>query len=133
MTFAELFRGYWWLIFPLFGMLMAFWGMITNERRTRHLLELMKSYSDQGKEPPADLVRMVTQGTDEWGAPASPQNRLSDRIWSMVTFLALATGFATAYAFTRNEDWSWVFLMVAVTMAVMACGALLIILLGPKQ
>jgi hypothetical protein len=136
MTFAELFRGYWWLIFPLFGMFMAFWGMFSSERRTRHLLELMKSYSDQGKDPPPDLVRMVAQSVDEYGVhtPSSPQNRMSERLWSFVTFAALAAGFATAYAFTNMhaEDWSWVFLAVAVAMGVMAIGALAMLLFGPK-
>lgn len=135
MTLAELFRGYWWLIFPVFGMFMAFWGMISSERRTRHLLDLMKSYTDQGKEPPADLVRMVAQGLDDDGyhAPSSRQNRFSDRLWTLVTFLALAVGFSTAYAFNQAESWSWVFLMVAVTMAIMAVGALLVLLLDAKK
>lgn len=135
MSFAELFHGYWWLIFPVFGMAMAFWAMMSSERRTRHLFDLMKSYTDQGKEPPADLVRMAAQSVDEYGihTPSTPQSRTSERMWSLVTFAALAAGFATAYAFTsQTEDWAWVFLAVAVAMAVMAFGALVLLVFGPR-
>jgi hypothetical protein len=29
----ELFRDFWWLIFPIFGMVMAAWSMAQEERR----------------------------------------------------------------------------------------------------
>ncbi|MGE0739894.1 MAG: hypothetical protein AB7O98_01020 [Hyphomonadaceae bacterium] len=29
----ELFRDYWWLMFPVFGMIMAAWGMASEGRR----------------------------------------------------------------------------------------------------
>jgi len=30
----ELFDDYWWLMFPIFGMVMAAWGMAQDGRRT---------------------------------------------------------------------------------------------------
>jgi len=34
-SFTDLFVSFWWLIFPIFGMFIAIWGMIANERRAR--------------------------------------------------------------------------------------------------
>lgn len=135
MTFADLFDQYWWLIFPIFGMTMGFWGMVSNERRSRSMMEVMKSYVEQGKEPPPDLVRMVTQSMDEYGvhSPSSQANRRAEGVWTVVTFAALAAGFAVAYVFNQGEDWSWVFLAVTVAMAVTAIGGLLVLFLGRKS
>ena len=40
MTLAD-FHQYWWLIFPVFGMGMGFYGMVASDRRTRHTLDLV--------------------------------------------------------------------------------------------
>jgi hypothetical protein len=54
---GDLVRDFWWLAFPLAGMAMAGLTMMQTERRKRALLGMVKSYIDQGKEPPAELVR----------------------------------------------------------------------------
>ncbi len=57
----------------------------------------------------------------------------SNRAWTFVVFLALAAGFGTGYYFMRAESWSFAFLIVAVTMGVMAVGALLLLIFGRKS
>ena len=52
MNFAELFASYWWIIFPIFGMGMGLFGMVDSSRRTRQMMDLMKTYAEQGKDPP---------------------------------------------------------------------------------
>jgi hypothetical protein len=37
----DLFRDYWWLMFPVFGMIMAFWGMTAEQRREDEKLRRM--------------------------------------------------------------------------------------------
>lgn len=128
----SLFRDYWWLIFPIFGMAMGVAGMFSSERRSRDVIALIKSYTDQGKEPPPELLRLAAKDWDEDGVVTSPQARAQGAGWTFFTFAALTAGFAVAYAFTKNEDFSWVFLAVAVGMAVFALGGLVMMFVGRK-
>lgn len=127
MTFEELFRGYWWLIFPVFGMFIALIGMFQAENRNRQVLTLIKSYLDQGKEPPPELLKMAQERSDyemDMGVPA----RRNDSAWTFVVFLALAAGFGVGYWWVRDQEWSFAFLIVAVVMGVLAIGSLIIAL-----
>lgn len=130
MTFEELFRAYWWLIFPIFGMFMAIWGMFSSERRARDVISLIRSYTDQGKEPPPELLKLALQEEAARGV-ASPDRRRSDA-WTFVVFAALAAGFTTGWWWVRGEDFAFAFLIVAVTMGVLALGSLLILIFGRK-
>jgi hypothetical protein len=131
----DLFRDYWWLIFPIFGMYMAVRGMSHSERNTRNVIDLIKTYTDQGKEPPAELLQLAARGLqDDDNAPETPQSRRRGWIWTFFLFAGLAAGFATGYAFASPaEDWAWLFLAVAVAMAVMALGALAMLMFGGKS
>jgi Flp pilus assembly protein TadB len=129
---ADFFSSYWWLIFPIFGMVMAFQGAADAERRTRRTLEVIRSYVEQGKEPPAELLKMAQKSDDDddWGM-GSGQGKNS-RAWAFVTFAALAAGFGVGYWWVRAEDFAFAFLIVAVTMGVLALGALGILIFGRK-
>jgi hypothetical protein len=131
MTWDELFRGYWWLIFPVFGMVMAVWGMASSERRTASVMDLIKSYTDQGKEPPAELLRLAVQQDSDSPSLTSPGKQNSSA-WTFVVFAALAAGFGAGWYMMRGEDIEFAFATVAITMAVMAVGAFLIMLFGRK-
>lgn len=127
MTFEELFRGYWWLMFPVFGMFIALVGMFQAENRSRQVMKLIKSYLDQGKEPPPELLKMAQERSDyemDMGVPAQRQSGL----WSFFVFLALTAGFSVGYWWIREESYSFAFLIVAVTMGVLAIGSLVIAL-----
>jgi len=132
-TFAEFFARYWWLMFPIFGMFMAFYGTISSERRTRATMDLIKSYVEQGKEPPPELLKLATkvEDGDDWGFGPAP-NTGNSRAWTFVTFAALAVGFGAGYWWVRAEDYAFAFLIVAVTMGVLAVGSLLILLFGRR-
>jgi hypothetical protein len=123
MSFAEFFRDYWWLMFPIFGMAMAVMGMFQSERRSNQAMDVIKSYIDQGKEPPAELLKLAAEGDN-----ARPRNTPQDhRAWSFITFAAIAAGMGTGYYFVQSQDWSFVFLIGAVTMGVMALGSLVLL------
>ncbi len=129
----ELFRDFWWLMFPIFGMIMAGTGAFTSERRSRNVIDLIRTYTDRGQEPPPELLKLAAKDWDEEGNVTSPQSRTQSNGWSFFTFAALAAGFAVAYAFIQKaEDWAWIFLAVAAGMAVMAVGALVMLYLGRK-
>lgn len=123
MNFEELFRDFWWLLFPIFGMSMGLWGMSSSERRSRDVMNVIKSYVDQGKEVPPELLRMAQS---DWQAPANQPSQQQNNVWSFFTFAAIAAGFSVAWWFTRAEVWSISFLVVAITFGVLAVGALFI-------
>jgi hypothetical protein len=125
MSFEELFRDFWWLMFPIFGMGMGLWGMSSSERRSRDVMNVIKSYVDQGKEVPPELLRMAQS---DWQAPPNQGTPQQSTWWSFFTFAALAAGFTVGWWFVRAEMWSFAFLVVAVTMGVLALGALVIAL-----
>jgi Flp pilus assembly protein TadB len=123
-----LFRDYWWIMFPIFGMAMAFWGMFSSERRTKSVLDLIKTYADQGKEPPAELLRLATQE-----AEATQSQQRQGNGWSFVVFAALAAGFGVGWYMVQGQDYAFAFLIVAVTMGVMAAGSLLVLLFSRSK
>jgi len=131
MNFEELFRDFWWLIFPIFGMGMAVTGMSQADRRTKTMVDLIKSYTDQGKEPPPELLRLAAQSFEQEN-PNTPATRQQSNAWSFVVFAALTAGFAVGWWWIRDQDYAFAFLIVAVTMGVLALGSLLILILSRK-
>ena len=53
------FHDYWWLMFPIGAFLFGAWDRWLAYRRSRDHLDLIRSYSEQGKEPPPELLRGV--------------------------------------------------------------------------
>jgi hypothetical protein len=125
MTFEEFFRDFWWLMFPVFGMFIAIIGMVQAESRSRQVMNLIKSYVEQGKDPPPELLKMAQERSDYEMDVGVPTQRNSG-LWTFVVFFALAAGFGVGYWYVRAEDWAFPFLIVAVTMGVLAIGALII-------
>ena len=127
----DLFRDYWWLIFPIFGMWMSVRGGQSTERSQQRVLDLIKSYADQGKDPPPELLAMAQKGLDESVDAAGGQGR-NDQAWTFITFAALAAGFGTGWYLNQAESYAWAFLIVTVTMGVFAVGSLLVVFFGRK-
>lgn len=127
----ELFRDFWWLIFPLFGMFMALRGGVSSERSQQRVLDLIKSYTDRGQEPPPELLAMAQKGLDEAVDAAGGPGK-NDHAWSFVIFAALAAGFGVGWYVAREQDYAFAFLIITVTMSVLALGSLLILMFGRK-
>jgi hypothetical protein len=101
--FYWLFSRFWWLIFPLFwmgAMVMAHWS---RHARANRALDIVKSYADQGKEPPAELMKSLQGDVGGWcgrgGWRHSPERHMHRAI--LFGCLALAFGFLT---FWRGDD-----------------------------
>lgn len=125
MDFGNLFAAYWWLIFPIFGMVMALTSAQQSERRARQALDTIKIYVEQGKEPPPELLRLASKTDDDDDTPGSAS---SSRAWSFIVFAGLAAGFGTGYYFARAEDYAFAFATIAVAMTVFALGALVLLI-----
>ena len=55
----DLFRDFWWLLFPLSWFVIAGWRSFLRDRRRTDALSLLRTYKDKGQEPPAELTRMA--------------------------------------------------------------------------
>jgi hypothetical protein len=55
----DIFRSYWWLLFPIGFFIFGAWDRWLAYKRSRDHLELIKTYAAQGKEPPPELVKAV--------------------------------------------------------------------------
>ncbi len=133
MTATQLFVGYWWLIFPIFGMLMGFVGMFLSDRRASKTMDLIKSYVDQGKEVPPELLKLASYEMNDGMSSGMGRTPTENRLWTFVTFAALGAGFAVGYWFVRTESWAFAFAIVAIVMGIMAFGALLLLIFGRKS
>jgi hypothetical protein len=131
MTFAALFSQYWWLMFPIFGMGMAVLGMFQDDSRSRKTMDLIKSYVDQGKEPPPELLKLATQDADS--AAWRGDSKKSDGAWTFIVFAGVSAGLGTGYYFVRAEDYAFAFLIGAVATGVMAVGALVLLISGRRS
>lgn len=129
MSFEEFFRDFWWLMFPVFGMVIALLGMVQTESRNQQVMRLIKSYVDQGKDPPPELLKLASQPGDydmnmNFQSPRQPQSRA----WTFLVFLALAVGNGVGYWYSRGEGYEFAFLVVGAVMGVLAIGSLVILL-----
>jgi hypothetical protein len=109
---------------------MAVMGMFQAERRSNKTMDLIKSYVDQGKEPPAELLKLAMEDSD---AESWSNNPGDNRAWSFIVFTALSAGLGAGYYFVRAESWAFALLIGAVVTGVMAVGALFILLFGRKS
>lgn len=76
-TFEDLFRSYWWLMFPLFWFIAGAWHSLINLRRHRDNLDLIKTYVASGKEIPPSLMESLNKPTldDDWDEPRGRRGR----------------------------------------------------------
>lgn len=133
MSLTALFYSFWWLIFPIFGMTMGLVGMLLSDRRATRTMDLIKSYVDQGKDPPPELLKLASYEMNDGMSSGMGRTPTENRLWTFVTFAALASGFGVGYWFMRAESWSFAFAIVAIVMGVMAIGALLLLIFGRKS
>ena len=109
--FYWLFSRFWWLIFPLFWMVMALAWAWSRHSRANRALDIIKTYADQGKDPPPELVKGLQDGMaggycgrDGWyGWRYSPERRLNRALF----FTALACAFAILMFWGHDDGGYW--------------------------
>ena len=126
----DLFRSYWWLLFPMAWFVVMGWSSWMNYRRHRDRLDLLRTYAEKGQEPPPELLQAVTQSDEDdyWGTRPSGGRDHSHWPWqaSVVMFTVLAAGFGYATwtdLYGAGEAFTIVtFVMVAMALAFLVSG-----------
>jgi hypothetical protein len=141
------FFSFWWLLFPIGFFIFGAWDRWLSYQRSKDRLELLRTYTAQGKDPPPELVKAL-QGEedlddeDDRGRAFDPYDRHSRRAmrryyryrWRASPYWAwrgaIVTGavaagfwFASEYADIPGVDWP--FRLVAIIMTCVAAGNLI--------
>lgn len=138
----DLFRSYWWLIFPLSWFVFGGFQSWLSYKANRDTLDLIKSYAASGREPPAELVARLNKrwNEDDYDYDDRPRRRRyrgyrysGDPVYRVVLFGALCAGFSYA-AFTDIYGSGDAFTIVAFVMGALSLASLvsLVISRGPK-
>jgi len=95
----DLFRSYWWLLFPLAWFVFGGFSSFLNYRRQKDALKLIQTYAERGQEPPAALLKILERPIDDsgmWDGSGGDRGggRPGDGSWfSVVLFGVMAVGF----------------------------------------
>ncbi|MBA4000561.1 hypothetical protein [Brevundimonas sp.] len=129
----DLFRSYWWLLFPVGWFVYSGWASWLNYRRQRATLDIVRRYADSGKEVPPELMKVLDKPIDSdaemWGS-ASYGSARPTNYWSLFgLFAVLAGGFGIAaympQVFGVDMGVRFPFTVVALTMGAVAVWALI--------
>lgn len=128
----RIFGGYWWLLFPLGWAIGQLIKNFLRHARAREALQVMKSYADQGKEPPAELIAVLRQPEQ-----SDAQQRRGDfAIWGWIPvclFAGLTAGFVLMAIYPPNGAPPVAMLFVALIMAGLCIGNLVALMARRKQ
>ncbi|ADG10791.1 hypothetical protein B7G68_11960 [Caulobacter segnis] len=96
--FEDLFRQFWWLLFPLAGFAYGAWQSWLSYRANQETLDLIKTYAASGREPPAELMNKLSRRWHDDDEDDRPRyRRRRERTWyQVVLFGLLSCGFAFA-------------------------------------
>ena len=96
----DLFRSYWWLLFPMAWFVFGGFTSFLNYRRQKDTLKLIQTYAEKGQEPPAALLKVLDRPIDSDNEAWQGHGRTGhpgDGSWfSVVLFGVMAAGFAYA-------------------------------------
>ena len=134
----DLFSSYWWLIFPIGFFIFGAWDRWLAYKRSQDRLDLLRSYTNQGKDPPPELLRTLQREEDEEDEASlydhvgrRMHRRFHRRYWrygpywawrTAVITGAVAAGFWFASEYADLPGIDWPFRLVAVIMTCVAVG-----------
>lgn len=119
----DLFRSYWWLLFPLGWFVFGGFNAMVNYYRQKNVLKIIKTYADRGEQPPESLLKIVEQPIDD-RHEYQGGSRSEDGSWfSVVLFGTLAAGFGYA-SYTNMYGAGDAFLIVTFVMGALCIATL---------
>lgn len=140
----DMFRQFWWLIFPLSWFVFGAYQSWLSYRVNRDTLDLIKTYAEAGREPPPELLAKLSKRWnegDDWGEGDDDERSRRHRrryryrhTWSRVAlFGCLCAGFTYA-SITDLAQAGPAFIIAAFVMAALAVASAVSILVdrGPR-
>ncbi|WP_203293534.1 hypothetical protein [Maricaulis parjimensis] len=92
---------YWWLLFPLGWFIAAGWGSFMRYKRHQAKIDLLKTYTAAGREPPAELIASLDKSEDDHNEWHDTEKGSSGHASSSNAFLViLFAGLAGVFAYT---------------------------------
>jgi len=130
----DLFRSYWWLLFPMAWFVFGGFSSFLNYRRQKDAINLIKTYADKGQQPPEALLRLLDRPIDsETEARAYPVSRRDEGNWfSVVLFGLMAVGFAYA-AWADIYGAGEAFIIVAFVLGALSAASLVSALMSRRR
>ncbi len=96
----ELFREFFWLIFPIMGMGIAFLAVAGEFGRQKRALEVLRVYAEKGTEPPASVLAVLSRASSE-----QKKNPMA----GFALFAVLAIGFGAVVFWFAYMGFAWPF------------------------
>lgn len=131
----DIFRQFWWLIFPLSWFVFGAWQSWLSYRANRETLDLIKTYAAAGREPPAELLAQLNKrwhGDDDDRDERPRYRRRRERGWyQVVLYGLLSSGFAVGAA-TDMYGAGEAFVIVAFVLGALCAATLVQVLLNQK-
>jgi hypothetical protein len=116
-TFADIFRQFFWLIFPIMGMGMGAFSIWNEFSRQKKALEVLKVYAEKGQEPPESVLQIL-------GRASVKTRRNRNSSWAGAAFAGvMAVGFAGLAIWTDVTTGGFPFVM-GWSIAAIALGAI---------
>lgn len=124
----DLFREYWWLLFPLAWFVSSGVSRFLNYRRQRETLNLLRTYAEKGQEPPEALLKVldrpIDSDTEFFGDAQSRRSGRNEGNWfSVVLFGLMAAGFGYA-SYTDMYGAGDAFLIVSFVLGALSVACL---------
>ncbi|MBN8528100.1 MAG: hypothetical protein J0M36_02550 [Caulobacterales bacterium] len=124
----DLFREYWWLLFPLAWFVSSGVSSFLNYRRQRETLNLLRTYAEKGQEPPEALLKVldrpIDSDTEFFGDAQSRCSGRNEGNWfSVVLFGLMAAGFGYA-SYTDMYGAGDAFLIVSFVLGALSVACL---------
>jgi hypothetical protein len=133
--------SYWWLIFPIGFFVFGAWDRWLAYQRSKDRLELLRTYTNQGKDPPPELLKVLRDEDVEETSAYDPYDRYGryprrhmrrlrryGPYWAWRSALvtgAVAAGFWFASEYADMPGVDWTFRLVAIIMTCVAAGNLI--------
>jgi len=131
----DIFRQFWWLIFPLSWFVFGAWQSWLSYRANRETLDLIKTYAASGREPPSELLARLNKrwhGDDDDRDERPRYRRRRERSWyQVVLFGVLSSGFTVAAA-TDMYGMGEAFVIVAFVLGALCLATLVQVILEQK-
>jgi hypothetical protein len=123
----QFFFSFWWLIFPVGGMIYGAFQSWLKFRQQKAMMDLIRSYAEKGMEPPEALLRHLDAPLELDGDERADRRheRSPAHYWSLVgLFAVLSAGFGIGAWMNIDRD-SGAFIIVSMVMAAVAVWALI--------